>query len=402
MKVHNFIIENYPRSIREPIFNGKNLPNKYITPCADGLFQNFYYWDTYFINVGLLAIGDIEMARNNLNIMKHFVEKNGFIPNADHLLGGSQPPLFTRGVFDLYQTTKDISDIKNYIYSCEKELMYWDKNRNTEINLNQYKCAWTEEDCKNNFGYFVDRVNGFNEAEAKEDELFMMQNYYAIAESGWDMTLRFISKGNRFAIHKYACLDLNCILYDAELSLSKMFEIIGENEKSNIYLNKALLRKDLINKYLLGDENIYLDYNFIDNEHSSVISVASLYPYAVGISKDKESCLKVFNLLKEKFGICGSINIPGEEMMQWDYPNMWAPLVYFAYKALKNVGLNNEAKWLNETYRSTVDKVFDKTGKLWEKYNALTGKVAVSFEYETPTMLGWTAFIYEFLLKEGE
>ena len=102
MSVRDFIRENNPKTIRDPNFNGKNLPNAYMTPCSDDTFQNFYYWDTYFINVGLLANNDIEMARNNLKIMEYFASKHGFIPNADHLLYGSQPPLFTRGVYDLY------------------------------------------------------------------------------------------------------------------------------------------------------------------------------------------------------------------------------------------------------------------------------------------------------------
>ena len=55
MSVRDFIRENNPKTIRDPNFNGKNLPNAYMTPCSDDTFQNFYYWDTYFINVGLLA-----------------------------------------------------------------------------------------------------------------------------------------------------------------------------------------------------------------------------------------------------------------------------------------------------------------------------------------------------------
>ena len=108
MSVRDFIRENNPKTVRDPNFNGKNLPNAYMTPCSDDTFQNFYYWDTYFINVGLLANNDIEMARNNLKIMEYFASKHGFIPNADHLLYGSQPPLFTRGVYDLYMKTRDI------------------------------------------------------------------------------------------------------------------------------------------------------------------------------------------------------------------------------------------------------------------------------------------------------
>ena len=37
---------------------------------------------------------------------------------------------------------------------------------------------------------------------------------------------------------------------------------------------------------------------------------------------------------------------------------------------------------------------FEKTGLLWEKYDALKGSVSVTREYDTPAMMGWTAGVY--------
>ena len=249
MSVIDFVLENFPKTIRDPKFNGKNLPNQYMTPCAEGIFQNFYYWDTYFINVGLIALNDLNMVRNNLNIMKHFVDLYGFVPNADHLLKGSQPPLFTRGVYDLYLASKDIEDIKKYAYSCYKELQFWENKRQTKIHLNQYKCSWNDKDCLEAFEYFKSRVDGLNEIEEKIDPIELTRDFYAIAESGWDINSRFMSNGNRFAIHEFACLDLNCILYDAENKLSELFNIINEKQLSDELNKKAEERKSLINKY---------------------------------------------------------------------------------------------------------------------------------------------------------
>ena len=401
MVAHEFILENFPKSIRDPKFNGKDLPNCYMTPCVDGVFQNFYYWDTYFINVGLIALGDFEMVKNNLNIMKHFALKYGFVPNADHLLKGSQPPLFTRGVYDLFIATKDINVIKDYIYACHKEMQFWENDRQTKIGLNQHKCGFTDEDCSINASYFVERVSGLNKIESQIDPIVMTKDFYAIAESGWDMNLRYASKGNRFAIHKFVCLDLNCILYDAEKKLSEMFGIINDVELINYYKTKSETRLQLINKYFLTKDGIYLDYNFVDDEHSNHISAASFYPYTFGISKDTEGAKKVFNLLKQEYGLTSSIEQKGEKLMQWDFPNIWPPLVYFGYLAYKNLGLEEEATFIAASYKNIVDYNFKKTNKLWEKYNALNSEVSNSFEYETPTMLGWTAGIYEYILKEG-
>lgn len=400
MSVRDFIRENNPKTIRDPNFNGKNLPNAYMTPCSDDTFQNFYYWDTYFINVGLLANNDIEMARNNLKIMEYFASKHGFIPNADHLLYGSQPPLFTRGVYDLYMKTRDINDILYFVDAIEKELNFWEENRQTEIGLNQYKCAWPDELCKENASYFNNRVNGFNEIELQEGDIEMAKSCYAIAESGMDINSKYYSKGNRFAIQKFACLDLNCLLYDAEKKFAEMLRIIKNDAKAEHFEQKAEKRKKLINKYFLKD-GLYYDYNFVDKEHSFLLTAASLYPYTFGISSDKEGAKKVFNLLRQKYGLTSTVDFESENKLQWDFPSVWPPLVYFEYIAFKNLNMQEEADFVAKTYKNNVEYNYEKTGKIWEKYNALTNEVSYSFEYQTPTMLGWSAGIYEYFCEEG-
>lgn len=41
-----------------------------------------------------------------------------------------------------------------------------------------------------------------------------------------------------------------------------------------------------------------------------------------------------------------------------------------------------------------MEKVFEETGNLWEKYNVVEGNINVSNEYEMPAMMGWTAGVY--------
>ena len=45
-------------------------------------------------------------------------------------------------------------------------------------------------------------------------------------------------------------------------------------------------------------------------------------------------------------------------------------------------------------YRFLCQNLFEKTGKLWEKYNAESGELDFNSEYGTPEMLGWTAGVY--------
>jgi alpha,alpha-trehalase len=39
---------------------------------------------------------------------------------------------------------------------------------------------------------------------------------------------------------------------------------------------------------------------------------------------------------------------------------------------------------------------YEKTGVLWEKYNAVTGTTKVADEYKMPSMVGWTAGVFVF------
>ena len=41
-----------------------------------------------------------------------------------------------------------------------------------------------------------------------------------------------------------------------------------------------------------------------------------------------------------------------------------------------------------------MEKIFEETDALWEKYNVTEASINVNNEYEMPEMLGWTAGVY--------
>ena len=124
MDVKNYIQKNWENTIRtsEQADNSfMKLPKPYTVPCAKTLFTNFFYWDTYFANLGLMLDGMEEQAKNNLDNMAFFIKALGFVPNADHLITRTQPPLFTRGVYDYYVHTQDKQVIHEYVDMIRKE-----------------------------------------------------------------------------------------------------------------------------------------------------------------------------------------------------------------------------------------------------------------------------------------
>ncbi|MDD7616705.1 MAG: trehalase family glycosidase, partial [bacterium] len=90
---------------------------------------------------------------------------------------------------------------------------------------------------------------------------------------------------------------------------------------------------------------------------------------------------------------------------QWSYPNVWPNLVLVAFDGAKRI--KNFEKCLDSAriFTNCVEKDYQKTHKLWEKYDAILGEKSRKNEYVETEMLGWTAGTYSVLydyLKESK
>jgi alpha,alpha-trehalase len=404
-EVTKYIKKNWDNSVHQPTEQSRGIvkmPKPYSVPCANikDVFSDFYYWDTYFANLGFILDEKAEQAENNLDVMAHFINNLGYMPNANHLLDRSQPPLFTRGVMDLYAYKQDKKLLEKYLPSILREYEFFALDRMTEIGLNAFGTNSTRSVLKEQYIWLSQRVGEYRERE--EEQIDLGRDFLSIAESGWDFNPRFHTDERRFAVREFAHLDLNCLLYDVEKKISEIMRLLDAPEKGALWEQKAAERKELINGYMLNLENgIYYDYNFKKKVFSNVVSCASLYPYAMGVSTDCVGAKKVLERLELAFGLAAcEYRGEKEEYLQWDYPSMWPSNVYFAYNALKNVRLIEDAKRIAQKYMETVERCYAETGALWEKYDASIGKVSVTREYDTPEMMGWTAGVYRYLEEE--
>lgn len=100
--------------------------------------------------------------------------------------------------------------------------------------------------------------------------------------------------------------------------------------------------------------------------------------------------------LESDYGIITSKKNETVGNYQWDYPNGWPPLQYIVIKGLENYGYKNEALRIAKKYSELVERVFEETNNLWEKYNMVKGNIEVTNEYKMPPMMGWTAGVYLF------
>ena len=394
MILKDFILQNWDQTIRETKEETDTiiaLPKPFTIPSIADYFQEMYYWDTYFTNVGLFASGLTQQAINNCENMSYVINRYGFFPNATkkHFLKRSQPPYFAFTVKDIYEVTKDDVWLKNRYAEIKKEYDWWMTYRTTQLGLNRYgDSGETIEACKENGIYALNRMNMTQ--TFKGDVVNFGRDHFAVCESGWDCSPRFDDRC------MYACpIDLNCNLYFYEIFLNEL------QQKFNVadgidWKERAKKRKQLINQYLWNEEKqIYMDYDFVAEKQFDCLSAAAFHPYLVGLADEEklQGLYQCHSLFVKKYGVASTDKYYG--YYQWSYPSGWAPNQYIAYNAFKNYGLDAFADEVLTKYTGLLEKVYAQTGTTFEKYNVVEGNDNTYDEGDVHhTMMGWTAGVY--------
>ena len=150
MTVQRYIQENMDRTLRQNVKDDGTLiglPHPYTVPCAGGMFNELYYWDTYFTNKALLVLGQAEQAANNTKDILYLIDRFGYMPNGNRtgFLRRSQPPYAALMVNDVYRASGDLSFLKSALVTLKKEYDFWMTRRVAENGLNHYDCEEDEE-----------------------------------------------------------------------------------------------------------------------------------------------------------------------------------------------------------------------------------------------------------------
>lgn len=389
--LNNFFRKNMPLTTRPASDSEVGLGRPYTVPCVRG-FRNFFYWDTCFANWGLLEMGMTEQARNNLRNMAELISRWGYVPNADVLTNRSQPPLFVRSVFDYVEATGDRSVIGELLPAMVREHDFWRVCRAAPCGLTRYGNSADAEGLRE-FNEDISRRLGLTEgdlAEGPEDP-----NLMACAESGWDFSSRFFDGMTCVAAH-ICPVELNAMLFDAEQKIAAFAAEAGDDGLSRSFSGYAGTRLAKMRELMYDPERkLFLDYDCrTGTRRREVRHAGSFAAAAFGAGGSAEGLTALLRVLECEHGLAVCEKSPFSERFQWDFPFMWAPVTAIAWEGLKAVGLLAAADRLRDKFCTTVERVFQKTGNLWEKYDALTGEKGVSCEYETPPMLGWTAGVY--------
>jgi alpha,alpha-trehalase len=380
--------------IKTPKFKGPQLPHPYIPVHEAPKWRYVFYWDMYFTIRQLLEDGHIEVAKNQIKNFLYLFDKYGYVPNANVYAWASrsQPPLLTSMVRLLNEHENDPDFQKQCYHVCKKE----------------YEDVWLGPlHLVKEFGLSRYQDTGFGTARLLGGLENPISQKAAEAESGWDFTPRFDDR-----CLKFLPVDLNAFLYKYEVDLAWMAEELSMGkDEVELWRSRAEERKFGFNDIFWDPEkNFYFDYDFKNRKPGKVWSLAGYIPLWAGLADEErvKGAVKALPKFDMPHGLAVCDQDYGYRNRQWNFPNAWPPLTWWVSESMRAHGFKSESNLINIKYLEAQTKLFQETGAVWEKYNAVTGGLDVTggHEFGSNPMLGWSGStftdFYETAKKEAK
>ena len=247
------------------------LPHPYIVP--GGRFEETYYWDAYFIMLGLEASGRPEMALGMLRNLASLIDRYGHVPNGNrtYYLSRSQPPFFAAMVELIAKESSNRNAIyAEFLAALDKEYSFWMAGADTLAPGNGHRRVvrlrdgtllnryWDDRDTPREEAYREDTNTARNSGRPPEK---VYRNLRAAAESGWDFSSRWLADGmtlSTIRTTELAPVDLNSAVFQLETTLAKAYDVTGRPERAAELRARAELRKAAVRRYLWDADKVFL------------------------------------------------------------------------------------------------------------------------------------------------
>lgn len=398
------------------------LPNSYVVP--GGRFREVYYWDSYFTMLGLEASGRWDLIEGMVNNFSYLIDTLGFIPNGNRTYyeGRSQPPFYALMV-ELLAQQKGEQTLLQYLPQLLKEYAFWmDGSDRLEATAPTHRRVVLMPNGSKLNRYWDDiaapRPESFKEdyelvnapgkhPDPHQDKLKLYRHIRAAAESGWDFSGRWFKNGSDMnAIHTTDIIpiDLNALVYNLEQVIAGAYTLAGDDLLAKTYHDLAELRKQALLDYCWDEQSgFFRDYDFVQQQQTSVLSLAAVYPLYFGmVDQHTADCIveKIARDFVQAGGVTTTLNVTGQ---QWDAPNGWAPLQWITIQSLRRYHHYTTAEMIKSRWIALNKSVYQRTGKLVEKYNVYDLNVpGGGGEYELQDGFGWTNGVLLRLLTEDK
>lgn len=387
------------------------LRHPYIVP--GGRFREIYYWDTYFTGLGLMIDGQPELVLSMFNNFLDLQSTLPCIPNGNRLyyISRSQPPILCL-MLDMLLASDTLTAAqaeelrRRALPMLEKEYNFWmkglDQLNDTEAAacrvvrlpdgsvLNRY---WDDSDTPRAESLRED-IELAHKAGHPQQGPFM-RHIRAACESGWDFSSRWLEDASDLAsicTTDILPVDLNCLLWKLESSLDTHFEHIGESDKATHYRSAATRRKHAIDTHMWSNTTgFFHDVNWQQGKQTDVLSLAATVPLFFGLASPEQAEAVQQHIRTSFLEPGGLVTTLTTSDQQWDSPNGWAPLHWFAVRGLELYGFTSLANDIMTRWVATVENVYLQHHCIMEKYNVVASKhKATGGEYTVQTGFGWT------------
>jgi alpha,alpha-trehalase len=420
------------------------LPHPYVVP--GGFFNEMFGWDSYFIELGLIADHRDALARDMVENMLFEVAHYGGVLNANssYYLSRSQPPFLGEMVRALLLDQGAFRDqatatawLRHAYPLVVENYSIWQRveHRAANTGLSRYfdygghdpdiDAAYAREVIRflvahpgEDDGYLIkspqhpsaaeaatlaDESCDLHAADACADAWYegyrLTAKFYrgdrAMRESGFDVSFRFGPFSG--STTDYAPVGLNSLLYRYELDLRDFAQRLGLAAEPQRWTQVAAVRKQAIDRYLWNPAlGLYTDYDFVTRKPSYYAFITTFYPLWVGAASRLQAQAVRDNLpLFERAG--GLQTSTSESGAQWDAPFGWAPTNWLSVSGLDTYGYDVDARRIAAKFIATVDRGLADDGTIREKYNMSTGNadVRITAGYAQNVIgFGWTNAVY--------
>ncbi len=396
------------------------LPYPYIVP--GGRFSEQFYWDSYFIMLGLATDGRWNMIDGMMKNYAYMIRKFGFIPTANrtYFLSRSQPPFFSQMVRLLARHNGRRRTYLEYLPYMLAEYRFWVKGRKSVSAHIDTRAFGRVVQMPNGVllnRYFDNKMSPRPESLREDIETAEQAGVHdsnrlyldlrAGAESGWDFSSRWFSDPQDIStIHTTDIIpvDLNCLLYQLEMTIAETYRMIYQPLLARKFQKLAERRAATIDKYMWNEkEQFFMDYDFRAGKTTPCISLAGVFPLYAKIATPKQAQAVADRIEKDFLKRGGLVTTLVENGQQWDLPNGWAPLHWIVIQGLREYGHHALANKIKSAWVGSCLEVFKTERKLIEKYDVISDtRLGGGGEYELQDGFGWTNGVLVALLAEDE
>ena len=387
------------------------LPRPYVVP--GGRFRELYYWDSYFVMLGLAESGRRDLIEDMAQNFAVLMDTYGHAPNGTrtYYLSRSHPPFFFKMV-GLLSPWDPAAAFARYLPELKTEYAFWMDGANALKAGGAHAHAVALED-----GSILNRY--WDDSDAPRDESFsedvvlaaatsrpaqeMFRDIRAGAESGWDFSSRWFADARTMAsidTTEIIPVDLNALMFGLEDAIRAGCERAGDHDCAEDFAKRAAARRAAIDRYLWDPtRGAYLDYRWTRKQAIDRVSAATLYPLFTHVASEAQAASVAKAVEAELLKPGGIVTTTLDTGQQWDWPNGWAPLQWIAVEGLTGYGQNRLAETIACRWMVNVSRVYRLTGKLVEKYDVIaTNQPGGGGEYPTQDGFGWTNGVMEKLM----